>query len=65
MTRRQCDNCIDDDGDGLIDGFDPHCIFSLDDDESSFSTGIPGGLNRDWSRTDWCSLGCFRITSSS
>jgi hypothetical protein len=38
----QCNNCIDDDGDGLIDGADPHCISALDDDESSFATGIPG-----------------------
>jgi hypothetical protein len=38
----QCSNCIDDDGDGLIDGADPHCISALDNDESSFATGIPG-----------------------
>jgi hypothetical protein len=33
---------VDDDGDGLIDGQDPHCISSLDNDEASFATGIPG-----------------------
>jgi hypothetical protein len=38
----QCNNCIDDDGDGLIDGADPHCISALDNDEASFATGIPG-----------------------
>ncbi|MBA2664011.1 MAG: hypothetical protein H0U74_17105 [Bradymonadaceae bacterium] len=38
----QCNNCKDDDGDGLIDGFDPHCISPYDDNESSFATGIPG-----------------------
>jgi hypothetical protein len=38
----QCSNCIDDDGDGLIDGLDPHCVSPLDRDESSFATGIPG-----------------------
>jgi hypothetical protein len=42
----QCNNCMDDDGDGLQDGADPHCISALDDDESSFATGIPGD-NRD------------------
>jgi hypothetical protein len=39
----QCDNGIDDDGDGLIDGFDPECTGPFDDDESSFATGRPGG----------------------
>ncbi|CAN5920763.1 hypothetical protein BH11MYX3_BH11MYX3_40690 [soil metagenome] len=38
----QCSNCIDDDGDGKIDGQDVECTGSLDNDESSFSTGIPG-----------------------
>jgi hypothetical protein len=38
----QCSNCIDDDGDGLIDGFDPECTGPFDNDESSFATGIPG-----------------------
>jgi hypothetical protein len=42
----QCSNCIDDDGDTLIDGFDPHCSSAADDDEGSFATGIPGD-NRD------------------
>lgn len=37
-----CDNGKDDDGDGLIDGFDPECVGPLDNDESSFATGIPG-----------------------
>src|SRR6188508_1749626 len=31
-----------DDGDDLIDGADPECTGSIDDDESSFETGIPG-----------------------
>jgi hypothetical protein len=38
----QCDNGVDDDGDGLIDGFDPECVSPLDDREDSFATGIPG-----------------------
>jgi hypothetical protein len=38
----QCSNCIDDDNDKRIDGFDPECTGPLDRDESSFATGIPG-----------------------
>lgn len=38
----ECTNCLDDDGDGLVDGQDPHCAGSLDDDEASFATGING-----------------------
>jgi hypothetical protein len=42
----QCNNGIDDDGDGTVDGFDIECTGAIDDDESSFATGIPGD-NRD------------------
>jgi hypothetical protein len=42
----QCNNGIDDDGDGTLDGFDVECTGGIDDDESSFATGIPGD-NRD------------------
>jgi hypothetical protein len=38
----QCSNCIDDDHDGFIDGFDPECTGPADNDEATFSTGIPG-----------------------
>ena len=38
----QCNNCIDDDKDGFIDSFDLECTGPLDNDESSFATGIPG-----------------------
>ena len=38
----QCADCVDNDGDGATDGFDIHCSGPLDDDESSFATGIPG-----------------------
>jgi hypothetical protein len=41
-----CNNGIDDDGDGKTDGFDGECTGAIDDDESSFATGIPGD-NRD------------------
>jgi hypothetical protein len=37
-----CDNGVDDDGDGKADGFDEECTGALDNDEGSFSTGIPG-----------------------
>jgi hypothetical protein len=40
--QAQCNNCIDDDGDGFIDGDDLECTGALDDDEDSFATGIPG-----------------------
>ena len=38
----QCTDCIDNDGDGDIDGYDVECTGAADDDEGSFSTGIPG-----------------------
>src|SRR5690606_1245274 len=38
----ECNNCVDDDGDGYIDGLDPHCAGPLDDDEATFATDIPG-----------------------
>jgi hypothetical protein len=38
----QCSNCIDDDADGRIDGFDIECTGAGDNDEASFATGIPG-----------------------
>jgi hypothetical protein len=37
-----CSNGKDDDGDGLIDGFDPECTGPWDNDESTFATGISG-----------------------
>jgi len=45
----QCSNCIDDDGDTFVDGFDPHCSSSADNDEATFATGIPGdNADRRW-----------------
>jgi hypothetical protein len=38
----ECSDCVDNDGDGPIDGFDPECTGAIDDDEGSFGTGIPG-----------------------
>jgi hypothetical protein len=34
-----CDDGVDNDGDGLIDGLDPECTGALDEDEASFATG--------------------------
>jgi len=41
-----CSDGQDNDGDGLVDGFDPECISPYDNDEGTFATGIPGD-NRD------------------
>lgn len=49
----QCTDCVDNDADGLADGFDPDCTGYLDDDESSFATGIPGD------NVDPCKQDCF------
>jgi hypothetical protein len=38
----QCNNGVDDDGDGTTDGFDVECTGAIDDDEGTFATGIPG-----------------------
>jgi len=37
-----CGDGVDNDGDGLVDLFDPECTGPCDDDEASFRTGIPG-----------------------
>ncbi len=34
-----CDDGLDNDGDGLIDGFDPECTGALDENEATFATG--------------------------
>lgn len=46
----QCTNCVDDDGDGLIDALDPECIGPRDNDERTFGLGIPAD--------DACLMGC-------
>jgi hypothetical protein len=49
----QCSDGIDNDGDGKIDLADPECVGPLDNDESSFATGIPGD------NIDACKQDCF------
>ena len=49
----QCNDGIDNDGDGKIDLADPECVSPLDNDESSFATGIPGD------NVDACKQDCF------
>jgi hypothetical protein len=39
--RYQCGDCMDNDGDGLIDALDPDCLGPCDDDELGLSTGLP------------------------
>src|SRR5260221_8786085 len=41
LGTTQCSDGKDNDGDGLIDGFDPECTGPWDNDESPFATGIP------------------------
>ena len=49
----QCTDGIDNDMDGLTDEWDPECVGPLDNDESSFATGIPGD------NKDPCKQDCF------
>jgi hypothetical protein len=53
LGSTQCSDGIDNDGDGLIDYEDPECVGPLDNDESSFATGIPGD------NVDPCKQDCF------
>jgi hypothetical protein len=46
-----CNDGMDNDGDGLVDGFDPECTGPFDDDEATFATGIPGD-NKDTKKQD-------------
>jgi hypothetical protein len=49
----ECTDCDDNDGDGLVDGYDPGCISADDRLEGSFATGIPGD------NMDLCNQDCF------
>jgi len=48
----QCTNCVDDDGDGVADAWDPDCTSPLDNDETSFDLGIPDRISRDPCKQD-------------
>ena len=37
----QCADCIDNDGDGQVDAWDPECVGPLDNDEGAFTKSIP------------------------
>ncbi|HET9932853.1 MAG TPA: hypothetical protein VFQ35_19250 [Polyangiaceae bacterium] len=47
----QCGDCMDNDGDGLVDAEDPECTGPCDNDEKYFSSGLPqqsgGNCRRD------------------
>ncbi len=49
----ECGDCIDNDGDGLTDWRDPHCLGPCDNNESGFNTNIPGGAAAP------CTLDCY------
>ena len=53
IGQTQCSDGIDNDGDGKIDYADPECVGGLDNDESSYATGIPGD------NVDACKQDCF------
>jgi hypothetical protein len=53
IGQTQCNDGIDNDGDGKIDYDDPECLGPLDNDESSFANGIPGDS------IDSCTQDCF------
>jgi hypothetical protein len=53
VGQAQCSDGIDNDMDGKIDYNDPECVGPLDNDESSFATGIPGD------NMDACKQDCF------
>jgi len=48
-----CGDCLDNDGDGLVDLADPECISPCDDREDTFATGLPGD------NMDPCKQDCF------
>ena len=52
-TIWQCGNCLDDDGDGLVDALDPDCVGACDNNEGGYRLDIPG------SDTPNCNLDCY------
>jgi hypothetical protein len=53
VASPQCNDGIDNDGDGKIDSLDPECVGPCDNDEGSFATGIAGD------NVDACKQDCF------
>ncbi|MEQ8458535.1 MAG: hypothetical protein RLO52_07270 [Sandaracinaceae bacterium] len=53
----QCGNCIDDDGDGLVDSRDPDCVGACDNNEGGYDLGIPGG------EVGLCTRDCYYDTN--
>ena len=49
----ECGNCLDDDGDGLIDSDDPDCLGACDNNEGGLYHNIDGG------DTPNCKLDCY------
>lgn len=50
----ECDNCIDDDADGLVDGWDPECAGAYDIDEGAFEFGYPDKCEGAWGSRQDC-----------
>jgi hypothetical protein len=48
-----CGDCVDNDGDGLIDAADPECLGACDNTEDSYYSGIPGKSDAN------CKLDCY------
>lgn len=48
-----CGDCVDNDGDGLVDSDDPDCLSPCQNSEDSFSSAIPGGTS------DRCVQDCY------
>src|SRR6185436_9912124 len=53
VSPSACTDGIDNDGDGKIDGADPECVGTCDNDEGTFATGISGD------NIDACKQDCF------
>ena len=51
----QCGDCLDNDGDHLVDSDDPDCTGPCDDSETSYGSGLPG------SGTAPCKQGCYFV----
>ncbi len=48
-----CGNCVDDDGDGLVDALDPECLGACDNTEGGYAPELPGSPGLD------CKTDCF------